>query len=639
MLDFEKIKKYLKCDQNGLPLDKSLFHAGYDKSVAVAKEIKEVFSEEYPQFMVKKRPKEKQEHTQYRIDFYYNIVGKFRTKALSMVSTVYQNDDFSVIFNKDTDFKEFTEKQMFDNQSLPEWFFSDWSKSYIDDPNSVLAPVFKDFASTDQEFNEPTLKLFSSEGVIQLNKDIAVLRGDEKTWITVTNDKQTGKQKVGRNLYFYDRDSFIIAKQTGITYGNDNTNYTWQIIGQSIFELEGEFFDFEPFQTNTSKVPAQRIGRILGDKIDGEVQLYRSELSDALPFLKKILMRASDSEIEFLLHIHTIEWYITTKHECKEPGCHKGYIDNPGWTTNSDVPPKIKCRKCDDKGFPLNGMETIVHTIDGGSPLDSKNGALSGPFMGYAERNVQTVQELRTEMAVNEAAAYNSLDMLWLFQTPLNTSGKSKAYDRQEWYRRLSDASMHINKQMVFCYEGAASFRYGVIGNIERILPVVNTPQDTFDITTDVEVRDELVALDAIGIDGNLFKNLENNWSKKRFGKESNITKLVDLKMFVDPFVSVRRNKTQVLDLAIFNEIKVFGKDNPKLKPVLQKYYLSKYLDSIIRDLRIENDNFLDLDRNLQIEKINTKLLDYVPDTISEEVYTTIKQEPAVDVVNDNQAA
>ena len=303
MLDFQTILPYLKVDANGLPIDKRLFHAGYDKSVKMRNEIRAVFSEEYPERLNIDRPNEKPEHKKFRKDIYKNVVGRFRTKALSMPSTIRQNDDFNIVFNKDNPLKEYTENDIYENLDLTEWWFSKWAKFYVDDPNAVLAPVFTRFATTDQQYNKAELKLFSCEGVIQLNRDICVLRGDELTWIETSVGK---KEKIGRNLYFFDKDSMLICKQTGLSVSNDNTStYKWEIIGQGTLEYEGEDPLIIPLATNKDKIPAWRIGRILGEEIDGEVQLYRSEVSDALPYLWRILNMVSDTDIEFLLHIHT----------------------------------------------------------------------------------------------------------------------------------------------------------------------------------------------------------------------------------------------------------------------------------------------------------------------------------------------
>jgi hypothetical protein len=634
MLDFQTILPYLKVDDDGIPVDPKLKHAGYDKSVAIARDIKDVFKEDFPEYLKVKRPKEKPVHLKYRETIYLNKVMKFRTKAMSLITTIAQNDDFNVTFKDDNIFKAYTEHEMFENQTLPEWFFSEWARFSIDDPNAVIAPVFKVFANSDQEFNQPTLKIFSSVGVIQLNSDICVLRGDERTWIDV-NGKQ---EKIGRNLYFYDKDSFVICKQVGKKFdGRTETNYNWQIIGQNVQMLDGEVLSFQPFRTNTTKIQAQRIGRILGEKVDGEVQLYRSEISDALPYLKTIGLRISDTEIEYLQHIHTVEWFVTSRHECKAPGCENGYVKNPNWVPGSDMPPKYKCSKCDDKGFPNNGLETIIHVVSDDGGIDqNRTSTIPNPPGGFIPRNIDTVRELRTEIANNEAAAYGTMDMLYMFETALNTSGKSKSYDRQDNYIRRADISVHTKKQIDFGYRSTASFMLGIVGNIERYLPTVNVPTDSFDLSTQEEVLAELQTAKGV-VDGNVKNALEIVFAQKRFGKDTQLTKLLKLKNRIDPYVSITGpQKFEILDLRLFNDIKIFGLNSEKLKNIIRKNYLSKHIDSIIRDLTLMNPDFLDLDFDLQADQIEKQLELYLPDKISEDVYKPIKQEPMVDVVKEN---
>lgn len=638
MLDFRTILPYLKVDDNGIPVDPKLKHAGYDKAVKIAEDIKDVFKEDFPEYLKVKRPKEKPVHLKYRETIHLNKVMKFRTKALSLITTIAQNDDFHVTFKDDNIFKYYTEHEMFENQTLPEWFFGEWAKFCIDDPNAVIAPVFKGFANSDQEFNQPTLKIFSSEGVIQLNSDICVLRGDEKTWIDIGSDT---KEKVGRNLYFYDKDSFVICKQIGRSKNADNeTRYNWQIIGQNVQMLDGEVFSFQPFKTNTTKIQAQRIGRILGEKVDGEVQLYRSEISDALPYLKTIGLRISDTEIEYLQHIHTVEWFVTTRHECKAAGCENGWIKNPNWTPGSDMLPKTKCPKCDDKGFPLNGLETIVHVVSDDGGIDqTRTATIPNPPGGFIPRNIETVRELRTEIANNEAAAYGTMDMLYMFETALNTSGKSKSYDRQDNYMRRADISVHFKKQLDFGYSSTASFMMGVVGNIERYLPTVNVPTDSFDLASNEEALSDLKEAKGV-VDGSVQNSLEIRFVQKQFGKDTKLSKMLMLKNRIDPYVSIRgANRVEVLNLMLFNNIKIYGLNSEKLKFLIKKNTLAQNQDSIIRDLIREYPDFLDFDESRQDELIDKKLELYIPDTISEDVYKPIKQEPMVDVVKGTQVA
>ena len=57
MLDLSTILPYLKVDENGIPVDEKLCHAGYKRSIEIANEIKEVFNEKFPEFLKHKRPK------------------------------------------------------------------------------------------------------------------------------------------------------------------------------------------------------------------------------------------------------------------------------------------------------------------------------------------------------------------------------------------------------------------------------------------------------------------------------------------------------------------------------------------------------------------------------------------------------
>lgn len=636
MLDFQKILPYLKVNDHGLPLDKTLYHAGYDETKKIEEEIEAVFGEKYPKFLDKNRPKEKTAHKVYRREIYRNVVQQFRTKVLSMVNTIYQNDDFNVIFpntQETNTLKDYTENGMFSNETLIEWFFAEWAKYYIDDPNAVVAPVLKNFVSNDTQFQEPKMMIVESEGVIQLNDDICVLRGEEKTWIDVD-----GKQvKCGRNLYFYDKDSFVICKQKAKKSGNSNeTNYIWEIIGQDILLSEvGEIIEITPMLHNCGKIPAMKIGRILGEKIDGEVQIYKSEVSDAIPFLKGILQRASDKEIELLLHIHSVEYYYTTKKQCNAPGCKNGYIDRMNPEDPNGIPVKVKCGNCDNQGFPINGIEYIVITLPESGGLDSKQQQLpSGPPAGFVPRNIETVREIRAEIFDEWEKAWGTINAQWIMKTPNSTSGISKDYDRQEYTKRVAEISLHVKKHLSAEYRWMAAIRYGLGKSIDSIVPVVNVPTDNFNLFTQEEALDEYTRAIKDGMNGILTSNLAIVYSSKKFGQKSDITKRLELFTKIEPFLSIiGKDKERSLMQMLFDQIKVFGFGSEKVKTLVDKIYLSINLDSILTDLINSDKNFLSSTFESQKTKIFEELTKYVPDSISEDIFKTIKQEPLTDVI------
>lgn len=636
MLDFQKILPYLKVDNDGLPLDKTLYHAGYAETKKIEEEIEAVFGEKYPKFLDKNRPKEKTAHKLYRREIYRNVVQQFRTKVLSMVNTIYQNDDFNVTFpngQETNTLKDYTENGMFSNETLVEWFFAEWAKYYIDDPNAVVAPVLKKFVSNDTQFQEPKLMIVESEGVIQLNDEICVLRGDEKTWISV-DDK---KVKCGRNLYFYDKDSFVICKQKAKKSSKDNiTNYDWEIIGQSLVMTEqGDVASFMPFLHNCGKIPALKLGRILGEKIDGEVQIYKSEVSDAIPFLKGILQRASDKEIELLLHIHSVEYYYTTKKQCNAPGCKNGYIDRNNSEDPNGIPTKVKCGNCDNQGFPINGIEYIVITLPEAGGLDSKQQQLpSGPPAGFVPRNIETVREIRAEILDEWEKAWGTINAQWIMKSPNVASGISKDYDRQEYSKREAEISLHIKKHLSNEYRWTGAIRYGLSQNVDSILPVVNVPTDNFNLFTQEEALDEYTKAIEKGMNGILTSNLAVIYSGKKFGQKSDITKRLELFTKIDPFLSISgKDKERSLMQMLFDQIKVFGFGSTKVKMLVDKIYLSINLDSILTDLINADKNFLSSTFEAQKTKIFEELTKYVPDQISEDIFKTIKQEPLTDVI------
>lgn len=640
MLDYRRdILPYLKVNDNGLPIDKQLYHAGYDISVKMAEEIAAVFGDEYPKFLNINRPKEKAAHKKYRAEIYRNVVSRFRTQATLMVGTIHQNDDYKVTFpetQKTDTLQQYTEEELFTNQTYTEWFFAEWTKAYIDDPNSIVAPYVNLNNINDTEYQKPKLKIVSSEGVIQSNDELCVLRGDELTYIKV-GDK---KQKVGRNLYFYDKESFVICRQLEKRSDkNNDTNYIWEIIGQNIATDEfGEVVAIIPFSHNYKKVPTYKVGRILGKKVDGETQIYRSEVSDALPHLKNILQRVSDSEIEFLQHIHTVNYYYVPEKSCNAVGCENGYITV--FVEDPNVAPKKRtCEKCGGNGImPVNALEDIVITIPKWGGIDGEKTSMNfAAPSGTIPRNIDTVRELRIEIDKQWYFAMATLNAQWMMEAPLNTSGKSKAYDRQEYTKREADIALHIKKQQTAHYNWTAAIRYGVGGkDVKDILPTINVPTDNFDIYTQEEALQEYSTAIEKGMNGVIVNGLAVAYSEKKFGGTSDTTKRLRLKNKIDPCISISgNNREEKLMLNLFNQVKVFGIDETeKLKQIIDDTYLSLNLDAIITKLVNSNNQFLNLKFEEQKEQIETELQNYLPSKISEDIFKSVKTEPLTDVEN-----
>jgi len=518
---------------------------------------------------------------------------------------------------------------------LCEWFFSEWAKAFIEDPNAVVAPTIGTFAQNDTDYQSPKLMIVESEGVIQLTSEFAVLRGNEKTWIMV-DDK---KAKVGRNLYFYDKDSFVICKQKAKIKGNgDVTNYDWEIIGSQIIVLEsGEFGSVIPILHNCGKVPAMKLGRILGKKIDGEVDIFHSEVSDAIPFLEGILQRASDKEIELLLHIHSVEWYYTTKKQCNAAGCKNGYIDVPNPEGGNMPPIKKKCDKCDNQGFPVNGIEYIVITAPEKNGIDASSGQQSIPSSapgGFLPRNIETVREIRAEIFDEWEKAWATINAQWLMKSPNSTSGISKDYDRQEYTKRLAEISLHIKKHLTNQYRWLGAIRFIINTDWGKYLPTINVPTDNFNLFTQEEALTEYTTAIEKGVSGILTNRLAVIYADKKFGSNSETTKYLKLYSAIDPYVSISGiNREQRLMLNLFNQIKVFGKDSDKLKEWIRNTYLSLNLDAILTQLVNTKTGFLSMTFESQKELIMAELEKYTPSSISEDVFKTIKQEPLTDVV------
>ena len=150
-------------------------------------------------------------------------------------------------------------------------------------------------------------------------------------------------------------------------------------------------------------MPVFKLGSLMkSTSEDGTFVLYESLISDAIPALKSVLQRASDIDIEALLHTGSLEWQYVTKKctVCAGKGTELRENEVKGRTKRTEV----KCQKCLGAGFEVfdSALEKILISPPTQTGFDNdKPVNLPTPPAGMIERSPNAIKEFREEYKRN----------------------------------------------------------------------------------------------------------------------------------------------------------------------------------------------------------------------------------------------
>lgn len=598
MLRFNQdIAPYLLAHGKALP-DEKVLHKYYKQSIAENKLIASVFSDVMPDFLKVDRPKErsKASHQKFRQEIYKAITKPFRRRLIRTLSAIRNADDFIIDFPKvDTSIKpedtlqHYTTEEFGAWKSVEQWFWDQGVQRYIDDPNTcaVLIPQIPEI---------PT----------QFRTVLPIWAGCAQVWYyaegeraVVCSEKKNPVLRNGKTtldgliLYFFDRESYCIAKQVAV----NGTNTQWDIMGLEVVQdMEGNFTGYsENFPRHYFRaMPVFRVGSLMKETSeDGTFVLYESLVSDAIPHLKSVLQRASDIDIEALLHTGSLEWQYVTK-KC-DPCSGKGFVETVT-TTEGGKKKKImtKCPKCSGAGWDVfdSNLEKILISAPVATDFDddTKVVNLPTPPAGMIERSPDAIREFRDEYKRNMTEAYQAVGLGHISdQLFMSTSGTSKRYDRDEGEKMIMDTSKHfVDRLLNPIYAGIDCIRYGPIGLQGKQAPIIKAPK-RFDITTIDMTRDQLNDAMTNDYSEELKDALQVKYLDQTVGKESIEYKVFRVKTMIDP----HRNKTDEMKSFLISQAYLtMDRESEGFKKTVEQIQFSINFEAVLRDAVMKDPEF-----------------------------------------------
>lgn len=581
--------------------DEKLLHRFYKKSVEHRKLIYSVFSDDYPSFLAVDRPKEKEKksHAAFRQAIYKAVTKPFRGRLINALSAIRNADDFSIEFpDVDAGMKFEDTLNYYTNENfgawknLEQWFWERGIQLFIDDPNAcaVLLPKIPNDPS---RFREVVPVFAASDRVWYYGEgEKSVICAESKSEV---NDNGKVK-KDGLILYFFDHESYCIAKQVG----RKSNKTEWDILGlQVTSDLNGQFTGYqEVFPLHYCRtMPVFRLGNVIADTSeDGVFKLFESYVSNAIPSLKSVLQRASDIDIEALMHTGSQEWqYVTKKcNVCSGDGMVDSFTETKSGKTRKT---KAKCGKCSGAGYEIydSALEKILISAPTATGFDDDTKPLSLPTppAGIIERSPDAIREFRDEYKRNMTEAYQAVGLGHIAdQLFMSTSGTSKRYDRDEGEKMLMMTSRHFTERLLVpIYAGTDAIRYGPIGKAGEQTPVI-TPPKRFDISSIDITREQLNDAMSNSYSEEVKDALQSKYLEQMVGKDSYEYKSFRVKKRIDP----HRNKNDETKSFLLSQAYLtMDRTSDEFSATVEQLQFSINFETILRDVDLKYDKFFEM--------------------------------------------
>ncbi|GAB3272797.1 hypothetical protein GCM10027347_44680 [Larkinella harenae] len=653
MLVFNRdISPYLQQCAGGNAPGGALLHQYYPESVKHKKAINEVFGEKYPRYLNINRPKEREEHKKFRKEVFEQQGNPFlglRSQVINAFDYIRQADDFDIQFpTTEIDEEHSLKNYMTSSSFSPEggavnWFFKEFAPDYVNDPNAVFLILPEQLPESDLLYTEPKFLVIPSENVFMHRKGkFAVLMSPERHFINVN-----GVQKQeGITLYFVDHDSYSIARQMGrfVNADSGRKEANWQVLGhENIYDELGRVVgsNFLPPRHYCEMMPAFKLGKKRAKKNNMGEELHVSILSDSLPYVRKAQQIDNDIFVELSFHIASQEWRRATG-RCGYPGCTAGVIVEREDDGSGHIKDVKECPKCKGTGYNSSGSGLELIWVTGGEDEDFGGGskAPNGAPGGYIPRSIEPLKELVQELKRNTEEAYATMNMQFIRVTPLATSGTSKRYDREEFYRELNTQADHILELLEEGYKCADAIRFAPSGRAGEQIPKVLRPV-RFNLENAELTREELNNAKDKKYDSALVSAYEIKMLQYTTGEQSDHYRRYMAKTKFDPHRTLTYQEKLLQTNEIFTKMKP---EDPKTRLAISELHFSVNFEGLVsRALREDPDFWLKDDKQQYetLQRYNEDLIGELrPAPMAKEEMpptTQMKVQPGVDLENVTQ--
>lgn len=541
----------------------------------------------YPTKLIEeRRPNEPLEVKEYREKIWIAKTKPTFTRVYNSLQKIRRSSDWSIkypeqqlagITDKES-LEAYCEKDFPYFASVTNWVFQVMLRYYLIDPNGVvmLMPL-----ETDVKANErvkPFPYIFDSCFVIDfVPEDYAVLKNP-----TGCKYKSGKSWVVGESYYF--------VTTTSIERWD-------QVSAKRKFEL------VMSYEHNLNELP---VIPWKGSMVchHGSYMKYESRIAGMLPELDEAVREYSDLQAAKVLHIYPERWEYTQNEctKCKGLGERRETDPSGNFVTS-------ECTTCQGRGYIAAGPYSKIMV----RPVQGLEGAqqIPNPPAGYVEKDVEIIKLQEAGIEAHIYSALAAVNMEFLANAPLTTSGISKAEDRDEAGNTASSVAEDIVAFMDYMYDIIARYRYQYQypNKIQELLPSIAVPEK-FDLITATDIGEQMKLAKDANANPTTINAMQVEYAHKKFAQEPKVRDMVALTIKLDPLAGIIEGDKMIrlsnkgisqLTYIISSNIQKFVQqaleDDPKFadKPTKdQKVIIETMAQELLTEQEAEREKLLD---------------------------------------------
>jgi hypothetical protein len=563
MLTTEFVKRYLR--------EYPPTHKFYRESIEIHERICVHADGEYPKELIEvARPNEADEYKAYRQQVYTPVTKTWHSKVVKTITKGHRAEDWGITWKKDNKgavpkdetLQQYTTVNYPYFDSVENWAFSIALPSMLNDPDGVIAvyPLPKQ-TDSDTEYLRPYTNYFSSKQVIDFKDgEFAVLLDEKKSIVTV-KDEQVEE---GMIFHFFDENQYWYVVQIG---EKDSYRFTINI------DQNGNEISFT--QHNAGHLPVFKLGGVIKEFCDGNI-LWDSFISDCVNNWNEAVRRYSDHQVNMVLHLHPFEWEIMDT-PCKV--CSGTGKQTVVWKEIKETHTCGACQGSGNVSVKTPFGKKLIRPSSKTGPNDSI--AIPTPPAGIIERDIGSIDFLKKEYESQIREGLAAINMEWIMDVPLTTSGISKEKDREEATTFFHEVYRHFILNVLYpSYYFIAKWRYPTATEeeVEYNMPSIKIPVK-FDLVTAELVGEKLKTAIESKFNPMIVNKLSIEYAKKELGDDAMEIKKLETILQMDPLP----NKTV--------DEKMTDLSSQSIS--IESYILSENINGFIERAMSEDEKFL----------------------------------------------
>lgn len=565
------------------------------------------------------RIKNSRNNTKAVFDKISNLVERITTTSENPISWKESDNYITLLNDSDINFQSYCEKKLPYYKSIRNFCHQNvFRQGVLLDTNGVIvvAPSFVfdgSFEYDTTQYANPFPRFFPSSKVIdyvedeyavfETNKKISFKGSSKKYAVVLAIDKQsyyiitpTGFNDVGNLLCEIKSISYKnevlpahriggkIKLKESICYRSSKNNHTWEKINPDNYD---NYYLYE----NTD--------------------VYESYITGIVTWLDQLYVLYSNLIAAYNAHLW-LEKETVVEH-CKHCG---------GEGHDKKLPPLPSgaypiCEECNGTGN-QNSSSPYGHRLVKPASFDSRE--IPFPSTTYISKPIEIVTKLEESIHNHTYNAYAVINCEFLSETPLNSSGISKSFDRGEFNKfilKISD--IYWGGVVAPIYSDIARIRYNMMGGltseqIDEMMPDIYLPTH-FDSINEAIITDSIKAAKEAGVDSSLILSLNKDYANSKFENDEYSKNIYSAIIDHNPLSVLTPEQRQ----------------NALLDGSAEKVdvVIANYIESFVRRAAVEYDNFFELDFNAQ----HDILLSYANEKLKNSNIDTPGKQPSFSLI------